>query len=82
MADAAQVAVIVQVPVPLIMVTGAEAGLIPLTVPTVQTLGVPVMVGVTAAFVVAVTVKLAPKSAEAGAPVKVTVGLASTPVVL
>ncbi len=55
---AAQFAVSVQVPVPLVMVTVAVAlAGVPPTVPTEQT-PVGVMVGMTLAFVVAVTVKV------------------------
>ena len=69
-----QAAVSRQLPVPLIIVIGAVAGLVPLTAPTVQIPAVPAIVGTTPAFVVAVTTKLLPKTALAGAPVKVTVG--------
>ena len=47
---------------------------VPVTVPTVQTLVVPVICGIVLAFVVAVTVKPVLYAALAGAPVKVTVG--------
>ncbi len=62
---------------PVIMVTRAVAGLVPVMVPTVQTPAVPLIVGATPAFVVAVTVKVAASGAVAGAPVKLTVGVAS-----
>ncbi len=51
-------AVTLQVPVPLIMVTNAVAGLTPETAPTEQIPAVPVIVGATPELVVAVTVKL------------------------
>ena len=75
-ASAAQVAVSVQVPVPLIMVT--RAVVLPVLA-TVQTPAVPVtvMVGTAVELVVAVTVKVDRYDALAGAPVKVTVGAAS-----
>lgn len=48
-----------QVPVPLIIVTPALAlAGVPVTVPTVQTLVVPVICGMVLAFVLAVTLKL------------------------
>jgi len=57
------------------MVTRAVAlAAVPLTVPTVQTPVVPVIVGMTPALVAAVTVKVEAEPAEAGAPVKETVG--------
>lgn len=68
-----QVAVRVQAPDPLVMVTVAVAGLVPMTGPTVHT-AVEVMTGAMPASVVAVTVKLVPKAAVVGAPVNVTVG--------
>lgn len=75
-ASAAQVAVRVQVPVPLDIVTRALAFAgVPPTVPTVQTFGVPVICGIVLALVLALTVKLVLYAALAGAPVKVTVGL-------
>jgi hypothetical protein len=75
---AAQLAVSEQVPVPLFMVTVAVAGEVPLTAPTLQTPGVPVMVGAIAprALVVAETGNVDWYAALAGAPVKVTVGVA------
>jgi hypothetical protein len=49
----------VHVPVPLSIVTNAVAlAGVPLTLPTEQTPVVPVIVGITAAFVVAVTVNV------------------------
>ncbi len=70
------------VPVPLVMVTVAVAlAGVPPTGPTEQT-PVGVMVGMTLAFVVAVTVKVLPKTALAGAPLKPTVGVASEAIVV
>ncbi len=74
MVVAAQLAVMVQVPLLAFMVTVALALVgVPLTAPTVQIPAVPLMVGMTPALVVAVTVKLVLMAALAGAPVKVTV---------
>ena len=57
MASAAQLAVNVQVPVPLVIVTRALAFAgVPDTLPTVQMPVVPVIWGMVLAFVVAVTV--------------------------
>ncbi len=68
---------------PLIMVTVAVAlAAVPATAPTEQTPAVPVMVGMDVAFVVAVTLKVALKAPLAGAPVKVTVGVAFVAVVV
>lgn len=59
MALAAQEAVRVQVPVPLVIAICALAFAgVPLTAPTLQTPGVPIICGMVPAFVVAVTVKL------------------------
>lgn len=56
---AAQFAVTVHVPAPVSIVTVALAlAGVPLTLPTEQTPVVPVMVGITGAFVVAVTVNV------------------------
>jgi len=72
---ATQLAVRLQVPVPLVMVTVAVAVAgVPLSTLTVQTPAA-VMVGITLAFVVAVTTKLLLYAAVAGAPVKVTTGV-------
>jgi hypothetical protein len=74
--SAAQVAVSVQVPVPLVIVTSALAFAgVPPTAPTVHIPEVPVICGIVLALVVAVTVKLVLYAALAGAPVKVTVGV-------
>jgi hypothetical protein len=78
---AGQLAVSPHVPVPLARVTVAVAlAGVPVTRPTVQT-PVGVTVGMTPALVVAVTVKVAPLIALAGAPRKLTVGVASLAVV-
>lgn len=72
-----QLAVRAQAPTPLCMVTTAvELRGVPLTAPTVQTLAFPdVIVGRTLLVVDAVTVKLVPKAAVAGAPANDTVGV-------
>jgi hypothetical protein len=74
---AAQLALREHVPAPLVMVTVALADEVPVTAPTVQTPGVPVMIGAIAprALVVAVTGNVAWYAAFAGAPVKATVGV-------
>jgi len=63
--SAAQLAVRLQVPVPLVMVT---------MVPVIEQLPEAVMIAVVLALVVVVTVNVDWKLALAGAPVKVTVG--------
>ena len=70
--SAAQLAVRLQVPVPLVMVTMA---------PVIEQLPEAVMVAVVLALVVVVTVNVDWKLALAGAPVKVTVGVAFAAVV-
>ncbi len=76
-----QLAVTVQTPEPLAIVTVAVAGEVPVTAPTVQIPPVPVIAGATAALVDAVTVNALLYAAEAGAPVNATVGVACTAVV-
>jgi hypothetical protein len=65
--SAAQVAVSEQTPVPLLIVTRLV---------TMEHAPAAVMTAVVLALVVAVTVNVDPKAALAGAPVKVTVGVA------
>ena len=77
-----QAAVIVHVPVPLIIVTSAVAGLTPCWLLIVHTPAVPLIVGAMPALVVAVTVNWAPFIAVAGAPVKLTVGVANVAAVV
>jgi hypothetical protein len=70
----AQVALIEQVPVEAVIVIVALAlAEAPLTAPAEQA-PLPLMVGTTLAFVVAVTVNVDPSAALAGAPVNFTVG--------
>ena len=83
MLSVAQLAVRLQVPVALVIVTVAVAlAGVPLTAPTEQTPAVPVIAGIVLALVVALTAKVAWLGAPAGAPVKVTVGLIFVPVVV
>lgn len=84
MVSAAQAAERTHVPVPPVMVTGTVTlAAIPAGVPSEQTLpAAAVMVGIMVEVVVAVTVNVVPKAALAGAPVKVTVGVANDAVVV
>ena len=79
---AGQLAVSPHVPVPLVIVTVAVVLVgVPPTGPTEQT-PVGARVGMTLAFVVAVTLNWLLKTALAGAPVKLTVGAARDAIVV